>query len=678
MKNKIHKTNNGITLIALVITIIVLLILAGVTIATLTGDNGILTKSTKAQEETEIGEEKEVISIAYSACKTNDYSKDVTDTELQTEIEKIRDDAQVTMSGRDLIIFYANTQNKYKLSQDGKIERIDEIQNESGKIIDMLNLNIGITDGGKVVYIADIGEGIFKQINTEDYTIITESGVRKNTENSFIDNEGKVYTWGDNYYGELGDGSQDDYRNIPVCISELENDLKGKNITNVFLDQRTVIALDDEGKVYTWGSNYSGQLGDGSQNDYRNIPVCISELENDLKGKKIIDVFSNFGTVVALDDAGKIYTWGDNESGRLGDGTTEIGYGKNRNIPVCISELENDLKGKNITDVFIEESTVIVLDNEGKVYTWGKNSDGQLGDGTTEIGYDKSRNIPVCISGLENDLKGKKIIDVFLNYSTVVALDDVGKIYTWGDNESGQLGDGNQNVYRNIPVCISELENDLKEKNITNVFIEESTVIVLDNEGKVYTWGRNSDGELGDGTTEIGYDKNRNIPVCISELENDLKEKNITNVFIDEGAVIVLDNEGKVYTWGSNYNGQLGDGTTEIGYDKNRNIPVCISELENDLREKSITNIYTNGITVIALDDKRKVYTWGNNDNGQLGDGTTESRNIPMCVNNIEESGLYNKNISKIIYHDNDSDRFEFIYITEDGEVYGCYDFYAS
>ena len=483
------KQEKGITLIALVVTIVVLLILAVVSIATLGGENGIITQAINAKEQTIIGEEKEAISVSYTACKTKDYSKDVISSEeMQEEINKIKNNVVVSMSGDDLIIYFQDTEHGYTVNQNGQISETD--LNEDS-IIDMIDANIAVTLSGKVIYIDDsqFTQGQLLELNIEEYTVITENGVRKAGEGIFVDNEGKVYTWGDNDYGQLGDGTNKN-SNVPICISELENDLKEKNIVDIYGGD-TVIALDDNGKVYTWGSNSSGQLGDGTNNN-SNVPICISELENDLKGKNIVDIYVG----IALDNTGKVYTWGYNQDGQLGDGSNT-----NRNTPICISELENDLKGKSIVDIYFDKN-IIAKDNEGKIYTWGTNDTGELGD-ASNVEY---RNVPKCISDLDNDLKDKNIVDIYFYDAlfdiTVIARDEKGKIYTWGSNYVGQLGDGTNNN-SNVPICISELENDLKGKNIVDIFFGGYfNIICLDNEGKVYTWG------------------NMQKPICISNLED--------------------------------------------------------------------------------------------------------------------------------------------------------------
>ena len=568
-----RKNERGITLIALVVTIVVLLILAGVSISMLTGENGIITQAQKSKLQTEIGKEKEYITLSVSAVKGDKISRgdtsEITSSELQNEINNYTDEATVTGNGT-LIVTYESGRS-YEVEQDGSITQKEELTpEEAKKIVYTTGCGYNIpgllveTADGTVYYVDNLQEEVMQKIEIVDAEIITTNGIKEAGENYFIDNEGKVYTWGDNYSGQLGNGSDMEYSNKPICISDIKgNTLKGKNIVEVQSDYDMMIAIDKEGKVYTWGDNYSGELGNGT-NENSNLPICISAIEgNALNKKNIVEVQIDRNTIIALDSGGKVYTWGYNYYGQLGDGTTT-----NSNKPICISDIEgNVLNGRNIVEVQNDNSTMIAINSEGKVYTWGKNRYGELGNGT-----DENSNVPICISDIPgNALNGKNIINVQSYEGTKIALDSEGKVYTWGDNGTGQLGNVTEGFYSNRPICISDIPgNALKGKNIVEVQNNGYTVIALDSEGKVYTWGDNESGELGNGTEEF-YS---NEPICISDiLGNALKGKNIVEVQSNGDTVIALDSEGKVYTWGDNGAGQLGDGTNE-----NSNVPISITD----------------------------------------------------------------------------------------------------
>ena len=603
------KNTKGITLIALVVTIIILLILAGVSIAMLTGNNGILTQGKRAKEETEIAEEKEAISLAMNALKiqkqvgakksgikvalnnepkeevldaqckdviklsaTSTNSIIITPEELKEEMDKGNPKPESVTQGDDdglEVTFAADRKNRaYDVTQAGAITKKAQLTpEEAAKIIDIVgvtgNGTYVLTAGGEVKATTVTNGNILKTVKTTD-EVITKNGVKKKYGNCFIDKKGKVYTLGSNSYGQLGDGTTN-YSNEPICISDIENSpLKGKNIVDIY-GGSTMIARDSDGKLYSWGNNDSGKLGNGTTGN-SSMPICISDIENSpLNKRNIVDVYVNHSdTIIAKDSDGKLYSWGLNSLGELGDGTTDVSY-----MPICISNIENSpLNGKNIVKIYQGHQMVIAKDSNGKLYSWGDNYYGQLGDGKTT-----NSSMPICISDIENSpLKGKNIVGVHNNTIRVIAKDSNGKLYSWGDNEYGQLGNGTT-VNSSMPVCISDIESSpLKGKNIVDVY---GGSIAKDSNGKLYSWGSNSSGQLGNGTT-----KNSSMPVCISDIENSsLKGKDITEVFNYGSNKIAKDTDGKLHSWGN-------------GIITESNIPVCISDTENsELRNKKIKNI---------------------------------------------------------------------------------------
>ena len=706
LKTKAFKSTKGITLIALVVTIIILLILAGVSIAMLTGNNGVLTQGKRAKEETEIAEEKEAISLAMNALKiqkqvgakesgikvalnnepkeevldaqsknviklsaTSTNSIIITPEELKEEMDKGNPKPESVTQGDDdglEVTFAADRKNRsYDVTQAGVITKKAQLTpEEAAKIVDVVanidGVTYVLTAGGEVKETTVTPGNIFGTLKTTD-EVITKNGVKKKNEDWFIDKKGKVYTWGSNSYGQLGNGSETTtYTSVPICISEVEDSpLKGKNIVDVYSDGSTMIARDSDGKLYSWGRNNFGQLGNETTAN-SSMPVCISDIENSpLKGKNIVEVYGSSTSSIVKDSVGKLYTWGYNEYGQLGDGKTT-----NSSMPVCISDIENSpLKGKNIVEVYGSSISSIAKDSDGKLYSWGYNSGGTLGNGTTA-----NSSMPICISDIKNSpLKGKNIVKIYQGYQMIIVKDSNGKLYSWGENYSGHLGDGTTDN-RSMPVCISDIESSpLKGKNIVEVHNYDSTIIAKDSSGKLYTWGNNYYGQLGNETTA-----DSSMPVCISNIESSpLKGKNIVDVYNYGSTIIAKDSSGKLYSWGNNDSGELGNGTT-----KNSSMPVCISDIENSsLKGKNIVKVYSNGYTMIVKDSNGKLYSWGYNGYGQLGDGTTGNSSMPICISDVENSELKGKKIKNVEYNSYNNgiyhNSFEvYYYVTENGEYY--------
>ena len=274
-------------------------------------------------------------------------------------------------------------------------------------------------------------------------------------------------------------------------------------------------ALTKDGALYTWGYNYYGQLGNGSSGSnsspykiYDNV-LMPGLLEN--KQKRVSLGSEHSGAIIK---DGSLYTWGKNDDGQLGDGTTT-----RKSTPIQIIG--------NAAEVSLGVYHSAVITKDGGLYTWGKNDDGQLGDGTTG-----NKNRPVKI--MEN------VVEVSMGGSHSAALTKDGSLYTWGYNGSGQLGDGTT-TNRRIPVKVAT--------NIAHISMGGSHSAALTKDGSLYTWGLNYYGQLGDGTTG-----NKNRPVKIME--------NVVEVSMGGSHSAALTKDGSLYTWGRNYFGQLGDGTT--------------------------------------------------------------------------------------------------------------------
>ena len=282
--------------------------------------------------------------------------------------------------------------------------------------------------------------------------------------------DGTVWTWGDNYYGQLGDGTNTD-RTTPVQVSGLSG------VTAIVGGGDHTIALKSDGTVWTWGWNSNGQLGDGTNTD-RTTPVQV----NGLSG--VTAIASGYKHTIALKSGGTVWAWGTNGWGELGNGTyTE------RKIPIQVNGLSSVIA---IAGGF---SYTIALKSDGTVWTWGLNNFGQLGDETTTI----MRATPIQVSGISD------VTAIAGGYAHTIALKSDGTVWAWGYNYYGQLGDGTNTKMSTTPVQVSGLSD------VIAIAGGYAHTIALKSDGTVWAWGQNDSGQLGDGTST-----NRTTPVQVS------------------------------------------------------------------------------------------------------------------------------------------------------------------
>jgi Fibronectin type III domain/Regulator of chromosome condensation (RCC1) repeat/Putative Ig domain len=242
-------------------------------------------------------------------------------------------------------------------------------------------------------------------------------------------------------------------------------------------------------------------------------------------------------------------------------------------------------------------------------YCWGYNANGQLLDGSTT-----SSSVPVAVdtSGV---LAGKTLTQITGSAEATCALDSAGAAYCWGANIHGDLGDGSM-TDSSVPVAV-DTSGVLAGKTLTQITAGAFQTCALDSAGAAYCWGGNGSGQLGDGSTT-----DSSVPVAV-DTSGVLAGKTLTQITTGVGATCALDSAGAVYCWGDDSNGQLGDGSTASS-----SVPVAV-DTSGALAGKKIAAGW--GATC-ALDSAGAAYCWGDNANGQLGDGSTASSSVPVAV----------------------------------------------
>ena len=289
----------------------------------------------------------------------------------------------------------------------------------------------------------------------------------------------------------------------------------------------------------------------------------------------------------ALDSSGHLWAWGYNDAERLGDGTPST-----RHIPLAVTP------DRTYTTVSAGTHHSLALDSSGHLWAWGYNRDGQLGDGTTTT----ERHTPVAVT------PDRTYIAVSAGSDHSLALDSSGHLWAWGYNRNGQLGDGTT-TRRHTPVAVTP------DRTYIAVSAGSDHSLALDRSGHLWAWGYNSYGQLGDGTTT-----RRRAPVEITPdrtyaMASDASLESAGTGNLPADSVLSDRMSGIV----ENVRATAGTvSRTEDSY--------------NTFKQVSSSSFHT-----LALDSSGHVWTWGSNSNGQLGDGTNTDRQTPADVTTVTQ-----------------------------------------
>jgi alpha-tubulin suppressor-like RCC1 family protein len=344
-----------------------------------------------------------------------------------------------------------------------------------------------------------------------------------------------------------------------------------------------------------WGENFSGQLGGGFVNNFITAPVWVPALT----GVKSVTAGYHFSLTLMSD--GTVRGWGGNSYGQLGDGQRVDSF-----TPTPVVGLSG------VTAVSAGGAHAIALLSDGSVATWGGNAFGELGNGLSGHGSENlaySSTVPVYLRGLSG------VVGVAAGGADSAVLLSNGTVMAWGENSSGQLGDGTT-VEKAVPTAVRGLTN-VKAISVGADSSHGGHILALLNNGTVMALGANGAGQLGNGRNE-----NSTVPVPVKGLGG------VVAVSASPSHNMALLNDGTVRAWGNNASGELGVGAgpeTCSGFLTHfacSRIPVPVSSLSG------VTAVSAGWRFSLAVSGG-KMFSWGWNEMGRLGNGTTSSTALP-------------------------------------------------
>lgn len=336
---------------------------------------------------------------------------------------------------------------------------------------------------------------------------------------------------------------------------------------------------------------------------------------------RIASVAAGSSRTAAVTTEGNLYTWGSNTNGELGNGT-QI----QSTTPIKITAFDG-----NVASVAIGDNHMVAVTTEGNLYAWGSSYYGQLGNGNS--GDDSISLTPEKVTAFDGNVKAAGCC-----YSSCAVITTDGNLYAWGYNEYG-LGEGTT-TSSTTPVQITVFNG-----NAESLACGKYHILVKTTGANLYAWGYNSSGQLGDGTYTT-----RTTPVKITTFDGNVSS--VASGYCSDSSMVITTG-GELYAWGVNLEGVLG-----VGGAIKRESPVQISGFDGTILYVS-TAMYNSA----AVSSNGSFYGWGSNGCGAIGNGSTTSSSTPV----LNENSLIAGKAAFVASGHNYT-----MIVTADGRLYGC------
>jgi len=381
------------------------------------------------------------------------------------------------------------------------------------------------------------------------------------------------------------------------------------------------VALSDQGRIFTWGRNTSGQLGVGSLFPQEsNVPQIVYP---ELRPNEVISSISaGSNHTLILTSQSRVLGWGNNQLNQLTSGNIS---------PVLTPTLltmPSLASNETISKIFAGVNNSFALTSNGRIIAWGDNSSGQFGNGNSISS--PSAQIQTLTTSTGALPSNERVIDIAPAATHTIFLNTFKKVYATGSNNQGQLGRGNF-TNSNVLTLLSftMIQNN---ETIEKIYANTEYSAAVSNLGKVFTWGLNSNSQLGDNTNI-----RKNTPTLITFTGLTSNDR-VTDLNLAINSAYAFTSTGKIFSWGSNEYGQLGSGNFV-----DRLIPqtINVSSIKGSLIQMDASPV---GLRILT--DQGFIFGFGLNDYGQMGWGLIGGTSLSLTETTIKS--YLNTNLVKL------------------------------
>jgi alpha-tubulin suppressor-like RCC1 family protein len=455
------------------------------------------------------------------------------------------------------------------------------LQNLQGQIVPQSHVTCTVQDATQLTIASNCSTALGKRLGTQlvkisgdnvyaqftlktipprqPVTLAGFSGAGSNSDyNIVVTPTGTLYGWGANPSSVQGPGG------IQSALPVLMKDASGANsltgIVSAAAGNSNVLALNEDGQVYAWGDNTSGKLGQSNSSSGGPTPVRVKGPTGSGTLQHIVQVSAGDANMTALADDGTVYAWGLH----AGQGSTDAQL-----LPKQVKDATGNSILGNVTSISAGNNFTLALTADGKVAAWGYNQDGETGRGTLSA----TETLPVNVKLNDDGSDLGNIVAISAGYRFALALASDGRVAAWGDNTSGQLAQNNSIGNSSRAVMVKNAVGNGLLANIAMVGAGGTHAIVMDTDGRVSGWGSNGFGELGDGNATVRAQALLPIPVVDTTGGGQLS--NVASIAAGYHHSQAIANDGTILLWGSGAAGDLGQGGTVF---TNSHVPLVVKD----------------------------------------------------------------------------------------------------
>jgi alpha-tubulin suppressor-like RCC1 family protein len=324
--------------------------------------------------------------------------------------------------------------------------------------------------------------------------------------------DGSLWGWGGNIYKQLGLSA---WGNIILPAKVMDD------VAYISTGRYHTLAVKTDGSLWVWGRNNYGQLGNGTTEEKHWLGNPPEKIMDGVAGAAAGDDYS-----MAVKTDGSLWAWGRNNYGQLGDGTTTGSL-----VPTEIMD--------GVASVSAGRGHTLAVKTDGTLWAWGFNADGQVGsDSAPAAAFNRVLSPYMIMDGVVSASAAGF-------FSMAVTAD--GRLWAWGSNNRGQLGDGTRTGRRRSPGVVMD--------GVASVSAGADHVMAVKTDGSLWAWGSNNRGQLGNGHVSWWTAGAEPTPFKVMD--------GVASVSAGVSHTLAIKTDGSLWAWGNNWRGQLGDGTTE-------------------------------------------------------------------------------------------------------------------